>query len=45
MANTNAGPTKSQEVETQQDDTDADAFAVLSLLVIMAATIVYYLTH
>ncbi len=37
---------KSQEVETPpQDDTDADAFAVLSLLVIIAATLVYYLTH
>lgn len=27
----------------QQDDSDADAFAVLSLLVIIAASIVYYL--
>jgi hypothetical protein len=29
----------------QQDDTDADAFAVLGLLVILAAAIVFYLTH
>jgi len=28
-----------------QDDSDADAFAVLSLLVILAAGIVYYLNH
>jgi hypothetical protein len=30
------------ELDTPQDDTDADAFAVLSLLIIIAATIVYY---
>ena len=29
----------------QHDDTDADAFAVLSLLVILAATAVYYFSH
>lgn len=28
-----------------QDDSDADAFAVLSLLVILAAGFVYYLSH
>lgn len=27
------------------DDSDADAFAVLSLLVIIAASIVYYINH
>lgn len=27
------------------DDTDADAFAILSLLFIVAATIVYYLSY
>lgn len=27
------------------DDSDADAFAVLSLLVIIAAAVVYYLEH
>ncbi len=31
------------EIETQ-DDSDADAFAVLSLLFITACTIVYYLS-
>lgn len=30
---------------SQQDDSDADAFAVLSLLVIIAAAIVYYINH
>lgn len=40
MANRNPAPT-----DPQQDDTDADAFAVLSLLVILAATAVYYFTH
>lgn len=29
----------------QHDDSDADAFAVLSLLVIIAASIVYYISH
>lgn len=42
MANTNQKPA---HTDAQHDDTDADAFAVLSLLVIIAATVVYYLTH
>jgi hypothetical protein len=36
---------KPEQAEPQHDDSDADAFAILSLLVIAAATIVYYLTH
>ncbi len=32
------------EIETQ-DDSDADAFAILSLLFITACTIVYYLSY
>ena len=40
MANAKPAPT-----DPQHDDTDADAFAVLSLLVIIAATAVYYFTH
>ena len=32
------------EVETQ-DDTDADAFAILGLLFIIACTVVYYLSY
>lgn len=36
---------KPAQTELQHDDTDADAFAVLSLLVIIAATVVYYFTH
>lgn len=31
--------------EGQHDDSDADAFAVLSLLVIIAASIVYYISN
>jgi hypothetical protein len=42
MANANQKPA---QTDPQHDDTDADAFAVLSLLVIIAATIVYYFTH
>lgn len=35
----------SSDEETTIDDSDADAFAVLSLLVIAAAAFVYYLNH
>ena len=31
--------------ESRMDDSDADAFAVLSLLVIAAAAFVYFLNH
>ena len=35
-----------QDFETQEEkDSEADALAVLSLLVIIAATIVYYINH
>jgi len=40
-----ASPNQKPEGDHPIDDTDADAFAVLSLLVITAATIVYYFTH
>ena len=36
---------KSSDKEAQIDDSDADAFAVLSLLVIAAAAFVYFLNH
>lgn len=36
---------KPAQADPQHDDTDADAFAVLTLLIIIAATIVYYVTH
>lgn len=42
MAHSNQKPA---HTDPQHDDTDADAFAVLSLLVIIAATFVYYITH
>lgn len=45
MANANPANQDPTPVDPQQDDTDADAFAVLSLLVIIAATLVYYFTH
>jgi hypothetical protein len=35
----------SRDEETRADDSDADAFAVLSLLVIAVAAFVYYLNH
>jgi hypothetical protein len=35
----------SSDHETRTDDSDADAFAVLSLLVIAAAAFVYFLNH
>lgn len=35
----------SSDQEAQTDDSDADAFAVLSLLVIAAAAFVYFLNH
>ena len=44
MANVRADQ-KPAHTDPQHDDTDADAFAVLSMLVIIAATFVYYLTH
>lgn len=44
MANARANQEPAQ-TDPQQDDTDADAFAVLTLLIIIAATIVYYVTH
>ncbi|MEI7950469.1 MAG: hypothetical protein WCI66_09575 [Gammaproteobacteria bacterium] len=40
---TNVRPTP--DLASKQDDSDADAFAVLFLLVIVAATIVYYISH
>jgi len=39
------GIKQTPDLDSKQDDSDADAFAVLSLLVIIAATIVYYLSH
>jgi hypothetical protein len=35
----------SSDDQTRIDDSDADAFAVLSLLVIAAAAFVYWLNH
>lgn len=33
-----------QDPYLRKDDTDADAFAILGILVILAITVVYYLT-
>ncbi len=42
MANTNQNP---HVDNNSQDDSDADAFAILSLLFIAYAAIIYYLSH
>ncbi|MEY4641676.1 MAG: hypothetical protein RLZZ227_1670 [Pseudomonadota bacterium] len=36
---------KPEQASPEHDDSDADAFAILSLLLIIAATIIYYITH
>ncbi len=38
-------PKSKADLNNPQDDSDADAFAVLSALIIVAATLVFYLTH
>ena len=45
MASTKTVTKQPPELDNLHDDTDADAFAVLSLLVIVAAAIVYYINH